>query len=143
METDFDISLPPLPCNVSAINQVLLIPQGHKFRKSRQAAQLSFNLIVNAVHAIAEVNENGRRGKGKIFVQTRNLGEWAEIRVGDTGGGIPKNIRNRIFDPFFTTKTVGKGTGQVLSITRTIAVEAHHGSITFAAELGHGTPFIV
>ena len=125
LEADLDPSLPPVPCNVSAINQVVLI------------------MIVNAAHAIAGITKDGDAGKGRIGIRTRNLGDFVEIRISDTGGGIPENIRSRIFDPFFTTKEVGKGSGQGLAIARTIVTETHHGSIDFETELGLGTTFIV
>ena len=66
-----------------------------------------------------------------------------EIRVGDTGGGIPPEIRERIFEPFFTTKPIGQGTGQGLSIARTTITERHRGSLTFETEAGHGTVFVI
>lgn len=125
LETDLDPQLPPVLCVISAINQVVL------------------NLIVNAAHAIAEITDNGGTGKGIIRVQTRRIVDFVEIRVTDTGIGIPEAIRNRIFDPFFTTKDVGKGTGQGLAIARTIIYETHHGSIEFESEIGRGTTFIV
>ncbi|MDP3479281.1 MAG: ATP-binding protein, partial [Desulfoprunum sp.] len=124
--TDLDPALPPVPCNISAINQVVL------------------NLLVNAAHAISDHKESsGTADKGTITVQTRNIGEFAEIRITDTGGGIPEDIRSRIFDPFFTTKVVGKGSGQGLAIARTIITESHHGSIDFESEIGCGTTFII
>lgn len=126
IETDLDPDLPPVPCILSSVNQVIL------------------NLIVNAAQSIAEkMTDKGNGAKGKISIQTRNLGDFAEIRVGDSGGGIPENIRNRVFDPFFTTKEVGKGTGQGLAIARNIITETHHGSIDFETELGHGSTFII
>ena len=126
VETDLDPALPLVPCNISAINQVIL------------------NLIVNAAHAIADQQiVSGEAGKGTITLKTRNLGDFAEIRITDTGPGIPENIRPRIFDPFFTSKSVGKGTGQGLAIARTIITETHHGSIDFETEIGRGTTFIV
>ena len=64
------------------------------------------------------------------------------IAIGDTGTGIPDEIKERIFDPFFTTKHAGKGTGQGLAISRSIIVDKHHGELTF--DTGpHGTTFIV
>ena len=125
VDTDLDPALPPVPCDVSAINQVVL------------------NLIVNAAQAIADKIGSGTSGKGTITLQTRNCNNYAEIRVSDTGIGIPENIRSRIFDPFFTTKEIGKGTGQGLAIARTIITETHHGSIDFESEAGLGTTFII
>ncbi len=66
-----------------------------------------------------------------------------EIRIQDTGCGIPQEIRERVFDPFFTTKAVGKGTGQGLAITRSIVVEKHRGDLTFETEEHRGITFII
>jgi signal transduction histidine kinase len=76
-------------------------------------------------------------------VSTRRDGDWAEIRITDTGTGIPKAIRPHIFNPFFTTKAVGKGTGQGLAIAHSVVVQKHGGSITFETEMGVGTTFVV
>jgi signal transduction histidine kinase len=100
------------------------------------------NLIVNAAHAIADVAGGGLE-KGKIKVQTRNCQEWAEIRIQDTGTGIPEKVRARIFDPFFTTKEIGKGTGQGLAIARSAVVDKHNGTIHFETEEGKGTTFVI
>jgi signal transduction histidine kinase len=85
----------------------------------------------------------GGSGKGKIKVETRNYRAWAEIRIQDTGSGIPDKIRARIFDPFFTTKEIGKGTGQGLAIARSVVVGKHGGTIHFESEEGKGTTFII
>jgi PAS domain S-box-containing protein len=125
LETVFDPALPPILCLPGELNQVIL------------------NLIVNAAHAIANVIPDGGSGKGKIMVQTVSLPEWAEIRIQDTGSGIPEGIRTRIFDPFFTTKEIGKGTGQGLAIARSVIVDKHAGTIHFETETGKGTTFII
>ncbi len=125
LETEFDPSLPPVSCLPGEFNQVIL------------------NLIVNAAHAIADVVRKGGNEKGKILIQTRNCPQWIEIRIQDTGAGIPENLRTRIFDPFFTTKEIGKGTGQGLSIARSVIVDKHGGSIHFETKEGKGTTFIV
>ena len=80
---------------------------------------------------------------GKIKVQTLNCVEWVEIRIQDTGTGIPEEVQNRIFDPFFTTKEIGKGTGQGLAIARSVIVGKHGGSLDFESEEGKGTTFII
>ena len=81
--------------------------------------------------------------KGVISVQTRRDGGEVEIRVGDTGAGIPEAIRARIFEPFFTTKDVGKGTGQGLTVVYSSIVKLHGGQVTFESEVGKGTTFIL
>jgi two-component system NtrC family sensor kinase len=123
VETDYG-QLPPVTCHTSQINQVVL------------------NLVVNAAHAIADkIQRSG--AVGKITVSTRVEGERVVIAIGDTGGGIPQDIRARIFDPFFTTKEVGRGTGQGLSIARNVIVKGHGGELDFTTELGKGTTFYI
>jgi PAS domain S-box-containing protein len=125
VELNLDPELPAVPCLAGRFNQVIL------------------NLIVNAAQAIADVVGDGSEGKGKIRITTRKAGDQVEIRVADTGAGIPAKIRNRIFDPFFTTKQVGKGTGQGLAIAHNIVVEQHGGAIEFESEEGKGATFIL
>jgi PAS domain S-box-containing protein len=125
METDYDTTLLMIPCLPGEFNQVIL------------------NLIVNAAYAIADVAKKGGPEKGTIKVQTLNCPEWVEIRIQDTGTGIPEKVRTRIFDPFFTTREIGKGTGQGLAISRSVIVDKHGGSIHFETEEGKGTTFVV
>ncbi|MHB0877577.1 MAG: PAS domain S-box protein, partial [Anaerolineae bacterium] len=125
LETDFDGALPPVWCMPGEFNQALL------------------NVLVNAAHATACVVGDGSAGKGKITVSTRRMGAWVEVRIADTGPGIPEEIRGRIFEPFFTTKQVGKGTGQGLPIAHDIIVNRHEGTITFETEVGVGTTFSI
>jgi signal transduction histidine kinase len=125
LETDFDASLPLISCQPGEFNQVIL------------------NLIVNAAHAIADVVAKESSQTGKITVQTRDCKDWAEIRIQDSGSGIPEKVRARIFDPFFTTKEIGKGTGQGLAIARSVVVDKHGGTIHFETEEGKGTTFII
>jgi signal transduction histidine kinase len=123
--TDLDPDLPAMLCLPGEINQAIL------------------NIVVNACHAITDVvGESGAR-KGTITVSTRFDAESAEIRIHDTGTGIPEHARPQIFDPFFTTKEVGKGTGQGLAIAYSVVRDKHGGSIRFETELGKGTTFII
>ncbi len=126
LETDFDSALPLVPCFPGEFNQVIL------------------NLLVNAAHAIEEANASKPSGStGQIRVSTRQMDDSVEIRISDTGAGIPEAIRSRVFDPFFTTKPVGKGTGQGLSIARAVIVDKHGGTIDLLSEPGKGTTFIL
>jgi signal transduction histidine kinase len=123
--TDFDESLPPVPCLVNEFSQVIL------------------NLVVNAAHAIAAAPDRGASGRGIIRISTRCNGDSAEIRISDNGSGIPKEIQNRIFEPFFTTKEVGKGTGQGLFLAYMTIVKKHMGTLTFESQPNQGTTFII
>lgn len=76
-------------------------------------------------------------------VSTRRDGDHAEIRVSDTGSGIPESVRARPFEPFFTTKEVGRGTGQGLSIARAVVTKQHGHSLSFETETGKGTTFVI
>lgn len=125
ISTDFEENMPLVPCLPGELNQVIL------------------NLVVNAAHAIGDVVGNGAKGTGVITATTRHGGDWAEIRIRDTGTGIPENIRDKVFDPFFTTKAVGKGTGQGLSLAHAVIVDQHGGTLTFETEMGVGTVFII
>jgi PAS domain S-box-containing protein len=125
MERNFDPDLPQVRCHANEINQVLL------------------NLIVNASHAIGDAVGDGSNGRGLIRVATSAKDGYVELRVSDSGTGIPVAVRSRIFDPFFTTKEVGRGTGQGLAIARNTVVDKHGGTLDFETELGKGTTFIV
>jgi signal transduction histidine kinase len=124
VETDFDEALPQVPCMVSEFNQVIL------------------NLIVNACDAIGDTVE-GSDTKGQIWISTRLAGAYAEVRVRDSGGGIPEKIQRRIFDPFFTTKDIGRGSGQGLAIAREVIVNKHGGKFFFETKESVGTTFII
>lgn len=125
VETDFEPNLPPVPCLPGEFNQVVL------------------NLIINALHAIEDVISDTPMAKGKIKLTTRRDGDWIEVRISDSGTGIPEEIRSKIFHPFFTTKEVGRGTGQGLAISHSVIVEKHGGTIAFETEMGRGTTFIL
>lgn len=125
IERDYDRTLPAVECLAGEMNQVFL------------------NLIINAVHAIEDARDKASGEKGVIHVSTHRDGLWVEVRIGDSGVGIPEEIQRRIFDPFFTTKEVGRGTGQGLAIVRSVVVEKHGGVVTFESEVGKGTTFIV
>ncbi len=122
-ETDLE-DLPLVMGHSSDVNQVLL------------------NLVVNAAHAITERGTDTTE-RGQLTVRTRRDGDDVELRISDTGVGIPDAIQHRIFDLFFTTKDVGKGTGHGLALAHAIVVDKHHGSLRFETRVNQGTTFIM
>jgi two-component system NtrC family sensor kinase len=111
-----------------------------------EIGQLLLNLVINACHAIEEKRlDSSEKGLIRVSTATVNVDEekWVELRVEDSGMGMPQEIRNRIFEPFFTTKPVGKGTGQGLAIVHNVVVDKHSGQIHVESEQGQGTTFIV
>ncbi len=103
--------------------------------------QVFFNIITNSVSVM--------KGGGILGVATRTIDEGrdVEIRISDTGPGIPKEHRAKIFDPFFTTKKVGEGTGLGLSISYAI-ISKHGGTMQFRTKTKEeanttGTTFII
>jgi signal transduction histidine kinase len=125
LELNFDWNLPPILLLRNEFSQVLL------------------NLIVNAAHAIGDALPAASSEKGKIVICTKAAGAHVEIRISDTGPGIPQAVRSRVFEPFFTTKEVGRGTGQGLAIAYSVVVDKHGGTIHFETEEGRGTTFII
>lgn len=124
LQLNLDADLPEVPCLRDELGQAFL------------------NIIVNAAHAIESHRDEG--DMGVIEITTALLeDEWVEIRIRDTGGGIPEAAQARVFDPFFTTKAVGKGTGQGLPISRSVVVDKHDGELFFEVERGVGTCFVM
>jgi signal transduction histidine kinase len=107
---DYDRSLPEIPAYAAELNQVWT------------------NLIDNAVSAMA--------GTGTLTVRTAREGDWLLVEFGDTGPGIPAEIKERVFEPFFTTKPVGEGTGLGLDISWRIVVNKHHGDLRVESKPG-------
>ena len=109
--------LPPVACDANQIQQVLLA------------------LAVNALEAMP-------RG-GRLTLKTGAVSESVlEVRVRDTGVGIPREALPHIFEPFFTTKEDQHRTGLGLAVARSI-VEQHGGSLEVASTPGQGTEFVV
>jgi signal transduction histidine kinase/HAMP domain-containing protein len=97
-----------------------------------QLRQVFWNLLLNAVQAM--------RLGGTLSVETRRVERHVEVRVQDTGPGIPAGILARVFEPFVTSKSGGTGLG--LAIVRRI-IEDHGGRITVSAHDGAGTCFVL
>lgn len=112
---DYDPELPKVCAYGSELNQVWT------------------NLIDNAIAAM--------NGQGELRIRARRDLDAVCVEIGDSGPGIPAEIKSRIFDPFFTTKPVGEGTGLGLDTTMRI-VQKHHGTIEVKSKPGE-TRFLV
>ncbi|HXA34063.1 MAG TPA: ATP-binding protein [Acidimicrobiales bacterium] len=108
---EYDRSLPPIPAYAAELNQVWT------------------NLIDNAIGAMG--------GTGKLTIRTSRREDYLAVRIGDTGPGVPEEIRSRIFEPFFTTKPFGEGTGLGLDISWRIVVNKHHGDLKLESTPGN------
>ncbi len=102
------------------------IPKIHAY--AGELNQLWTNLIDNALDAM--------NGAGVLSVTTRGRGDRVTVTIGDTGEGIPDDMRERIFEPFVTTKAAGKGTGLGLEIARRVVVNRHQGRIQVESKPG-------
>lgn len=99
--------------------------------------QVFTNLVQNAYEAMGE---KGGNLKVEISPKQSEGRSVIEVRLGDTGPGIPPELREQIFNPFFTTKKTGVGLG--LSIVSQI-MDEHSGSIRVEDAPGEGTCFIL
>ncbi|MCP4076106.1 MAG: response regulator [Gammaproteobacteria bacterium] len=107
----------------------------------QKISQVFMNLLINAGQAIDK--------KGTIGIATRIFNsdkkpkdQFVQIKIADTGCGIPKANLSKLFDPFFTTKPVGEGTGLGLSIVYEI-IQAHDGWIQATSDPGKGSCFTI
>lgn len=94
--------------------------------------QAVLNVVVNAIEAMPE--------GGELRFDASVGEDTAEIRVSDTGRGIPPELRDKIFRLYFTTRKEGSGIG--LAMTFRI-VQLHDGTIDFTSEPGKGTTFFI
>ncbi len=105
-----------------------------------QIEQILLNLIINARQAMP------RGGRLRIEVRENPQTQMVEIRISDSGVGIPPDQLRLIFEPFFTTKEPDEhghgGTGLGLSVCRQI-IEQHQGRIRVESVVGKGSTFAV
>jgi signal transduction histidine kinase len=103
VQRDYDRDAPAVEANQAELNQVWT------------------HLIRNAIDAMG--------GSGRLTVRISGTGDGVLVQVGDTGPGMPDDVRAHAFDPFFTTKGVGQGTGLGLDVSRRIVVDSHGGEM--------------
>ena len=99
--------------------------------------QAFVNLVQNAYEAMGQ--QGGALGV-EVFSARRNEQPGIEVRLKDTGPGIPAELREQIFNPFVTTKASGVGLG--LSIVSKI-IDEHRGSIRIDNASGPGACFVI
>jgi two-component system NtrC family sensor kinase len=110
--------------------------QVEKIEANMGEIQLAFNhLITNAFQSM-----NGQGGQ--LILSTKLLKGMIEVRVIDSGVGIPQKHLNQIFDPFFTTRNFGEGKGLGLNIVYRIMTR-YGGSINVESKEGVGSAFIL
>jgi len=97
--------------------------------------QAFLNLVQNAYEAM---EDHGGTLRVEVQPATQNDRKGVELRLADTGPGVPEELREEIFNPFVTTKKTGVGLG--LSIVSKI-VDGHHGSIHVENAPGGGAVF--
>lgn len=90
---------------------------------AQDLARVLLNVMGNACEAAGESG-----GPGVVDVVTKDLGHAVQVRIRNTGSGVPAELAERIFEPFFTTKPPGSGTGLGLSISHDI-VQSHGGTL--------------
>ncbi|MBW4564557.1 MAG: hybrid sensor histidine kinase/response regulator [Mojavia pulchra JT2-VF2] len=121
-------SLPKIECYPGQLNQVFM------------------NILANAVDALEDVWQQGKRVNDYLTINicTQKLSpEYITIRISDNGIGMTDEVKQRIFDSLFTTKALGKGTGLGLAIAYQIVVEKHGGAIKVNSTLNQGTEFAI
>lgn len=121
--TDFDVSLTSVPCHTEELGQAFL------------------NILINAAQAIEATGNKGE--KGSISISSSRKGQYAVVRIHDSGCGMTEEVANRAFDPFFTTREVGRGSGQGLAIAYDVIVNKHQGAIDIDSSPAQGTTFVI
>jgi signal transduction histidine kinase len=105
-----------------------------------QIEQILLNLIINARQAMP------RGGRLRIEIRENSIMQTAEIRISDTGAGIPPEQLRLIFEPFYSTKEPDEnghgGSGLGLSVCRQI-IDQHRGRIRVESLIGKGSTFTV
>jgi signal transduction histidine kinase len=94
--------------------------------------QAMLNIVVNAMQAMPE--------GGDLTFHASASEDAAEIRISDTGPGIPPELRDKIFRLYFTTKKEGSGIGLAMTFR---VVQLHDGTIEFTSEPGKGATFVI
>ena len=123
IERAYDPAVPPIPCEASKIQQVLM------------------NILKNGAEAMAGAADAAR--PPTFSLRVNDDGDWVRVEIEDNGPGMDEATRRRIFEPFYTTKPVGQGTGLGLSVSYFIITEDHGGEMGVHPVQGGGTRFVI
>ncbi len=124
-------ALPKVDCYAGQLNQVFMNILGNAIDSLENLpAPKTIEISTAVVGRNSDAAESGK-----------SIGQFALIRIRDSGPGLTEKAKLRLFDPFFTTKPVGKGTGLGLSISYQIVVEKHGGSLKCISQPGQGAEF--
>jgi PAS domain S-box-containing protein len=99
-----------------------------------QLQQVLLNLIINAIEAMREVDEEER----ELLISSHNEPDGVSVEVRDSGPGFAPAVLEHVFEAFYTTKPGGLGLG--LSICRSI-IEAHDGRLWASPNVPRGAIF--
>lgn len=135
IDETLDICLERINNNGTALKVEYFVGEPIVFCRPVEISQVILNLINNSFQAISTMPHPW------IKIECRELDKFYELKVSDSGPGIPSHIRQKLFQPFFTTKDIGVGTGLGLSISRGI-VEEHHGQLLYVAD-SPNTAFVI
>lgn len=102
------------------------------FGREVELSQVLINLMMNSIDAIRNLEEKW------IKIEILKNSAFVDIKVSDSGKGIPPEIRDKIMNPFFTTKDVNQGTGLGLSISKNI-ISSHGGELSLLPNEAHTT----
>ena len=125
VHTRFESKLPPVLCDRTMVEQVLLNLARNGMQAMDQPDSMERVLVLQVRRAAPNATSNAEHG-------------WVEFSVSDVGVGIADDVARQLFTPFFTTKAEGMGLG--LSLCRTV-VEQHGGHLSFEPLVPRGTVF--
>jgi signal transduction histidine kinase len=139
---DADKSLPRISHDPVQMQQVVLNLLLNGIQAIQNQGKIEVALRRELLQASTDAKRITRESSegGDLFSKVAGQGEWAVIRIRDTGQGIPRDSLSKIFKPFFTTRKEGTGLG--LPLAKGI-VESHKGIIEVTSEPGQGAQFEV
>ncbi len=100
-----------------------------------QIGQVILNILNNSISAVQSLSEKW------VEIEVGERPGLVQIKITDSGSGIPTNLREKIMEPFFTTKAIGEGTGLGLSIAQGII--KNHGGRLLVDSACRNTRFVI